>query len=148
MSQRDGAHIAWHPVPDYANRYFVLGVLSLDIRVQRDGPETAMMLVFAPKEPDVPGYHGVDGWRITLGTVRSYRLTRFSEWRLGIHDFLPLKLDWAMWEVAPASWLPQSERYPVHHFVIADEDTVYELAAETWEIEQLPDGWEEEYGFR
>lgn len=51
-----------------------------------------------------------------------------------------------MWEVTPSSWLafglPPSKRYPLRHFVIADEDAVYELTAETWESEQLPDGWE------
>jgi hypothetical protein len=105
MGWAGGPHLVqifiWNPVPDSANCYFVLGVLSLDMRVQRDGPETATMVVFAPKEPDAPGYHGVNGWRHTFGTVRGYRLTRFSESRLGIRDFPPPTIDWALWEEAP-----------------------------------------------
>lgn len=52
-SWMEETHIAWNPVPDYANHYFALGVHSLDIRVQyhaSDGPETARMVVFAPKK--------------------------------------------------------------------------------------------------
>jgi hypothetical protein len=130
-------------VPDSDNRDFVLDVLSLDIHVRRDGPETATMVVLAPKVPHNPQYSGVNGWHITFGTVRGYQLTRISESRLGIRDFQPSGRDWAMWEVAASSWLPQGNRYPLYHFVIADEDAVYELAAEMWEAEQLPDGWEQ-----
>src|SRR5262249_6406787 len=39
VSRMGDAYIAWKPIPDAANRYFVLGVLSLDIRVQYDGHE-------------------------------------------------------------------------------------------------------------
>ena len=67
--------IAWEPVPAYANRYFVLGVLRLEITVVQDGPELASIVVFAPKEGHGTPYRGVDGWRITFGTVRGYRLT-------------------------------------------------------------------------
>lgn len=150
--------IPWHPVPEETNRYFAVGVESLDIRVQTDGPELATMVVVAPKQGADGSRREVGRWRLTFGTVRGYRLTRFSESRLGIRDFLPLHLDWfpdhwvpAMWEVMPSAWLtsgmPTSLRYPLHHFVIADEDTVYKLAAENWESEALPDGEEAENGY-
>jgi hypothetical protein len=143
--------IPWEPVPAYANRYFVLGVLRLDIKVVQDGPELASMVVFAPKDGHGPHYRGVDGWLITFGTVRGYRLTYLSESGRGIQTFQPANHDWGAWEVSPSSWLTQSlsqsNRYPLHHFVITDENAAYEIAASTWESERLPNGWEAEFGF-
>jgi hypothetical protein len=59
-------------------------------------------------------------------------------------EFRPSNRELAVWEVASSSWLrqvlPPSYSIPIHHYVITDEDAVYEVAAQHWHTEPLPNG--------
>lgn len=145
--------ISWEPVPAYANRHFALGVLRCDISASEDGSTLISLLAIAPKDRPGPGsvYRGIDGWRITFRRVLGMQLRSVPDW-VGA-DPIPHPPQWEFgaWEVANSSWLgkiiPPGHSWEMHHYVVTDEDMLYEIAAEGWTSEALPAGWEAEFGF-
>jgi hypothetical protein len=81
-------------------------------------------------------------WRITFHHVAAYRCDPIQPERMfPDHWFEGGEI--ATWEVSQSQWLPEaigtlySHPEAIHHYVIASSDAVYDIAAQTWTVEEL-----------
>lgn len=143
-----GRAIHWDPIPRHANLFMLLNVDNLTETFSRAGTELTVVVSFATDQPESP----ISTWRITFESVVAYSKHPMRSGR-GEHKLtvvLPAEggrsdapLREAAWEVVHSDWLaentPHNFSFPnaVHHYVIADAEDVYEIAAVGWSSEQL-----------
>lgn len=136
--------IPWNPVPAEANLYFGLRVENL---VERGiGGHPAVTLRVSTEHSDGAATYSVTvQWKVTFKHVAAYRLNLIERSPSAPPLPRPDDRDIAAFEVSPSSWLdmyvPHPIRRNVHHYVVLSEYEVYEIAAEGWSSELMPDDW-------
>lgn len=150
--------IARDPIPRDANHYMLVGVVHFEERTVDEGvPVTIVVASSTGLAAQEKG--GRAAWRISFEPVVAFQRRPLGAWWPGARPVTtpspPKKsdeqLEVATWEIVQSAWLqecvpPNTYAGTVHHYVIADEDEVYEIAALGWYSERLPPGWEQTYG--
>jgi hypothetical protein len=149
IMNKDEMGISWNPVPRAANQYMALTVNHVEQLLAAEG--LPVLIVVSSTIGHETGKVRDTVWRIRLHFVHAYRSRPMGP----TADRRPLT--WppedkagrvACWEIVHSRWLPEAvgEHYSnpnaVHHFVIADYDHVYEIAAQWWEVVELGE-WSE-----
>ena len=141
--------VPWEPVPQAANHYMVLNVAFFE-QMAIGGPRGApvSVVVAASLEDEASGRRSVLAWRITFQSVAAYHALPIGMWS-GTRPYEtsadghrePLRI--ATWELLNSRWLAADvpsayhATKPRHHYVIASSEDVYEIAAASWESEEL-----------
>jgi hypothetical protein len=150
MSERA---VPWRALPREANRYMLVSVVSF--MEQRWGEGQSLTVVMATERaPAGPS----QAWNITFQRIAAYRMRPIAT--AGQAPQSPpfpkpqrtstALLDTAVWEVVQSQWLADLKalhlvEFPLHHYVMADYDVLYEIAAAEWVAEELPEDWEDNY---
>ena len=140
--------VSWQPVPPPWDRYMVLNVERLEQRALVEGTPVAVTVVASDVEQRTdPHQVVIRTWRISFHHVTAYRCDPIEQ-----PPSLPKRVfpdhwfeggDIATWEVVQSQWLPEaisrlySHPESIHHYVIASSYTVYDIAAQTWTVEEL-----------
>ncbi len=150
--------IAWEPIPRDANHFMLVSVMHFAERTSQEGmPVSVVVTATAGRAAQEEG--GRAAWRIEFGAVAAFQRRPLNAWWPGSRPItIPRgrgasseRLEVAAWEIVQSAWLRECvppDTYPgtMHHFVIADEDDAYEIAALVWTSERLSPGWEQDYG--
>lgn len=138
--------IPWDPIPRAANIYMECGVAHFEQRAEEGTPVSCIVL------GSLGGREGARdemAWQITFQRAIAFRYGPI-DYQRGTPLVSPSgegghKV--ACWEIAHSRWLravvspDHSRPSHLHHFVIADSDVLYEVAAEWWESSELG-SWE------
>jgi hypothetical protein len=146
--------IPWEPIPREANWYMKANVVYFGENTLHDEPMSAIVSSTLPS--DGSRTEGPSAWRITFHGVVAYRMRPIGVWWSSAQPITFPKprakgannLEVAVWEIAQSRWLSECvppDRSPrsIHHFVLADYDELYEVAAASWSSERLIDTWED-----
>lgn len=141
--------VPWEPVPQAASRYMVLNVALFEQMVwggPQGMPVSVVMVSSLQGEPS--GRRSVLAWRIRFQSVAAYHVLPIGMWSgTRPYEFSadgrrePLQI--ATWELLNSRWLAADvpsdyhATKPRHHYVIASSENVYEIAAASWESEEL-----------
>jgi hypothetical protein len=150
--------IAWEPIPRDANHYMAVQVVHFEERTSDEGtPVTIVLAATTGQAAREEG--GRAAWRLAFVTVAAFQRRSLSIWWPGSRPMtIPVghgkardRLEVATWEIVQSAWLrecvpPNTYSGTIHHYVIADYEDAYEIAALGWMSEQLPPGWEQVYG--
>jgi hypothetical protein len=137
--------IPWEPIPRDANRYMVLNVALFEQTALGSLGTPVSIVVVSSHTGEHPQGGTAIAWRIELQHVAAYRTCDITLWK-GVcpySDVTSKRLDVALWEIENSTWLTECvsaeriARTHPHHFVIASSFHVFEIAAATWESEEL-----------
>ncbi len=148
MSERA---VPWRAIPQEANRYMLLSVVF--VLERRLGEGQSLTVVMATERAPAGTSQA---WKITFQRIAAYRMRPLAT--AGQAPRSPrypkpqrtstALLDTAVWEVVQSQWLADLKAlhlvdFPLHHYVLADYDDLYEIAATDWVSEELPEDWED-----
>jgi hypothetical protein len=135
--------IPWNPVPKGANVYMLLQVARFEQQALAEGTPVSMTVVASTEER--PPQRGA--WRIDFTSVAGFRCLSIAQPPGGGNQLTYLgknnNLLAATWEVVHSRWLPEAigtlhgRPQAVHHYVIANSYTIYDIAAQGWTSEAL-----------
>lgn len=135
--------IPWEPIPRDANRYMVLNVALFEQTALSGHGTPISLVVVSSHKSEHPRGSAAIAWHIALQKVAAYRSCDITMWKGArpYSDVISKRLDVALWEIQNSSWLTENvsaERIArTHHYVIASSFDVFEIAAASWESEEL-----------
>jgi len=146
--------IAWEPIPRDANHYMAVQVVHFEERTADEGAPVRIVLAAATGQAAQEA-GGRAAWQLEFVTVAAFRRSLSVWWPGGRPITIPVshrrkarnRLEVATWELVDSLWLkecvpPNTYSGTIHHYVIADYDEAYEIAAAGWTSERLPPEWE------
>lgn len=126
----------------------VLNVERLEEHALKEGAPVHVTVVASDVEQHPDSHKTViRTWRISFQHVAAYRCRPIDQPlnspTMTFPDHWHEGGDIATWEVVHSRWLPEaigvlySHPKAIHHFVIASSYNVYDIAAQTWTVEEL-----------
>ena len=137
--------LPWDPIPRESNVYMEVGVCRVEEFATTEGTPVAIILVAPQRDA------GTGAWRLLFQCVSAYRRLPVEAHASAQHIALRQAYEKrslptpATYEVVRSRWLQKavSPNYAhpraVRHFVIADSDEVYDIAAEWCDVQELGD---------